>query len=73
MATTKDAKRIICEQLRDHGLHNRLTARTIDFSDLARTDCIFVKIHDWDPSRIADCLETIAKANGFRVEFAGIS
>ena len=70
MATTVEAKQIIRQQLADHGRHNKLTARTIGFSDLARAACIFVKVHDWEPNPIADCLDTVAKANGFRVEFA---
>jgi len=70
MTTPATAKKIIRDQLRDHGQHNKLTARTIDFEDLARSNCVFVKVHDWEPNSIADCLTTIAKANGFRVEFA---
>ena len=70
MATSiTDAKRIIREKLARHGLDCRLTARTIGFSDLARADCIFVEVHDWQPGPLAfDELEFLAASHGFRVE-----
>lgn len=69
LITTSGAKLIIREVLSKHGLDNRVTARTIGFADLARDSMIFVKVHNWEPYPIAEEVESVAKLNGFRVEF----
>jgi len=49
--TPAQAKRIVLEALRQRNLpFAKLTAKTINFTDLARGSCIFVRIHDlsWD-------------------------
>lgn len=66
----KTAKRLVTGWLREHGLSNRVTAKTVDFSDLARCSRIFVKVHDWEPGPIAADLCHFAVKNGFLTEFA---
>ena len=69
MVTTFQAKNIIKNELNKRELpYNKLTARTIGFSDLLRGDCIFVKIHGWNPNPQWDELKNIAKENGFCIE-----
>ena len=67
--TASKAKKIIREKLNQLGLQYRLTAKTVSFSDLARGDCIFVKIHGWKPNPLWDELDKTAKQNGFCIEF----
>jgi hypothetical protein len=67
-ADARACKRIIAAALAEHGLFNRLTARTIDFTDLARMKMVFVSIHDWSPSPLFTELDQIARSAGFRVE-----
>ena len=68
--TPNEAKRFTAKALEEYGQPAyRLSARTINFQDLARGSCVFVKVHDWAPNAIATELETIARANGFRIEF----
>jgi hypothetical protein len=65
-------KQIIKMELDKRGLpYTKLTARKVDFTDLARASCIFVKIHGWQPNPAWDELKAIAVANGFRIETAG--
>lgn len=66
---TREAKKIIQETLTGLGLSNRVTAKTIDFTDLARASCVFVCVHGWEPSPLADEIERTAKAHGFCAEF----
>ena len=66
-----EAKKIIKAELEKRGLSNRLTARTVDFQDLARDSCVFVCVHDWKPSPLATEIQQIAKAHGFCAEFQG--
>ena len=68
--TTKEAKRIIASALAANGLENKLTARTIGFDDLARGSRLFVNIHGWRPSPLAEALARTARENGFSVEFS---
>ena len=71
MTTISQAKKIIRQNLVDLNLpYDKLTAKTISFSDLARGSCIFVKIHGWQPNPKAEILRNIAIENGFRVEFS---
>lgn len=68
--TKEEAKKIIREELKD--MRNRLTARTVSFADLARDSCIFVCVHDWEPSPLAEKIRQTAKAHGFCAEFKGV-
>ena len=66
---TRKAKQIIADKLAELNLsYTKLTAKTVSFSDLARTGCIFVKIHGWKPNPAFSELKELAIANGFRVE-----
>lgn len=65
------AKKLIRSALSARGLENKLTTKTIDFSDLARASCVFVVVHGWSPDPFAAELEKIARENGFRVTFKG--
>lgn len=67
--TTHQAKKIISNKLNELGLPSyKLTAKTIDFIDLARTSKLFVKIHGWKPSPLWEDLQQIAKTNGFLIQ-----
>lgn len=67
--TLNNAKKIIARALEERQLSfTKLTARTINFSDLARGDCVFVAIHGWQPNPAWDDLKTLAKSNGFCIE-----
>jgi hypothetical protein len=46
----------------------KLTARTVDFTDLARCSVIFVQVRGWEPNPLWNELKTLAKTNGFCVE-----
>lgn len=76
--TTHAAKKVVQAFLDEHKLtYTKLSARTIDFIDLARAKCVFVTVHGWvpiitdtpEPTRGSE-LAHLAIANGFRVEFA---
>jgi len=69
--TPSQAKKIVADFLKSNGLDNKLTAKTIGFSDLARGSSVFVAVHDWEPNPLASTLTDLAKENGFRVEFKG--
>ena len=67
--TAKQANSIIANKLVELGVsYTKLTARTISFSDLARTSCVFVKIHGWKPNPVIQELKELAVSHGFRVE-----
>lgn len=66
--TTNKAKKIITSKLQELGLPNyKLSAKTVDFTDLARASKIFIKIHDWNPSPLWEELQKVAKENGFLI------
>jgi hypothetical protein len=70
--TPAQAKRIIKAELQLRELpFTKLTARTIDFSDLARGSSIFVCIHGWEPNPVFNELKTLAHVHGFCVETDG--
>jgi hypothetical protein len=49
--------------------YTKLTAKTVGFQDLARANCIFVKVHGvTEPNPLFGQIEDMAKANGFRVQ-----
>jgi hypothetical protein len=65
------AKKIIAAALAQLGLACRLTARTIDFTDLAGVRVVFVTIHDapfgrGDPQFVN--LAVLARSHGFRIQ-----
>ena len=63
------AKKVVAEKLNSLGLPAfKLSAKSIDFTDLARANCIFVKINGWRPSPFWDDLKKTAKENGFCIE-----
>lgn len=65
----RGAKKIIKAALEERGLSfEKLTARTASFSDLARGNCVFVKIHGWKPDSRWNELKELAKDNGFCLE-----
>jgi len=67
--TTSQAKTIIKQAIESRGLQfAKLTAKTVDFTDLARCSRIFVKVHGWQPNPAWSDLQAIAKTNGFCVE-----
>ena len=67
--TPRSAKKLIKGELDKRLLpYTKLSARTISFEDLARGNCVFVKIHGWKPSHAWDELSAVAVANGFRIE-----
>jgi hypothetical protein len=67
--TTNEAKKIITEHLKKNSItFTKLTARTVDFTDLARDKKIFVKIHGWKPCPALIGIKNLAKEHGFCVE-----
>ena len=68
MKTANEAKKIIAAKLNELGLPAyKLSAKTVDFTDLARAQKLFVKIHNWQPSQLWDDLQKTAKENGFLI------
>lgn len=72
MTTTGEAKKTAAIILRGVAIgYDKLSARSVSFSDLARADCVFVTVHG---ARIAGPGAILAKAtareHGFRLEFA---
>ncbi len=65
---TNQAKKIVAGVLQEHGFSNKLTARTISFTDLARGNKIFIKIHDWKPNSVWDEIKKKAGEYGFCIE-----
>jgi len=67
--TPQHAKKIVRDWLTTKGLpYAKLTAHTVDFTDLARDQAIFVKVKGWQPNSLWNDLKSVAKANGFFVE-----
>ena len=65
----EQAKKLIANKLTELGLPAyKLSAKTINFMDLARGECIFVKMHAWQPNSLWEQLDSVARANGFRIE-----
>lgn len=66
--TTNEAKRIIRDELNRRKLpFTKLTARNVSFSDLARGERIFVKVHGWKPNPQWNDLKELARNNGFNI------
>jgi len=67
--TSNEAKKIIAKKLNDLNLPAyKLTANTVDFSDLAKGSKLFVKIHNWKPSPLWNDLQKTAAENGFLIQ-----
>jgi translation elongation factor P/translation initiation factor 5A len=63
------AKKIVKAELEKRNISfTKLTSRTVNFMDLTRDNCIFVKIHGWQPNPLLEEVEQVARTNGFRVE-----
>ena len=70
--TIPDAKRIIKSTLDASAVaYTKLTAKTVDFGDLARDGKLFVTVHGWTPNPFADDLKKLARQHGFVVNFRG--
>ena len=50
--------------------YRSLSAKTVDFTDLARSSVIVVTIKGWTPDPLAADLRAFAKAEGFQIAFA---
>ena len=71
--TPHSAKKIIGNILTERKVpFTKLTAKTIDFTDLARAKCIFVRVHGFvfneETTPLWRELRIIAGSNGFRIE-----
>ena len=71
--TVHEAKRLVKQALSDRRLSfTRLTARTIDFTDLARCQRVFVTVHGWQWTRQSKPqwaeIKLMAGEHGFNVE-----
>ena len=70
MSATSEAKKTAAIILRGVAIgYDKLTARSVSFQDLARADCIFVKVH---APRISGpgwiLAQATAREHGFRLE-----
>jgi hypothetical protein len=67
--TTHQAKKIVLAKLEAGRLkYTKVTARTINFTDLARDSKVFVQIHGWTPNPKWNDLEHLAHQHGFCIE-----
>ncbi len=70
--STRRASSIIKAELVKRRLpFTRVHARTVDFTDLARAQAVFVIVEGWEPNPQAAEIKDIARAHGFHVEFRG--
>lgn len=71
--TTHQAKKIIKQALEERNIpYDKLTARTWDFTDLARSQWVAVTVHGWDAKKYGHLWKEIdAVAVGFGVSAAG--
>lgn len=61
----EDAKDLVRGELHGHGiLYNKLTARIVSFSDLARGDAVFVKVHGAEPAARLQLVKQALKGTG---------
>jgi hypothetical protein len=69
--TPHKAKKLLAAELTAKGLpFTKLTARHVDFTDLARAMPLFVTIHGWEPNPAFDDLKRFAKQHGFYIQAA---
>lgn len=73
MNLANECKKTAAIILRGCGIgYDKLSARSVNFSDLARAECVFVKAHGAKPLGIYgafDLAKAQAKDHGFRIEF----
>ena len=62
------AKKIVKEWLETNGYTNKISAKTVDFTDLARDSVVVVYVHKWKPNPKWGELEKLAKKNGFLID-----
>lgn len=68
--TTRQASKIIKDELDRLKLsYTKISARTVDFQDLARRSRIFVTVDGWEPNPIANNVSALALQHGFYVAF----
>jgi len=53
---------VVRDILTKHGLDNKFTIRTVDFTDLARCQVRFVTIKNWHPNPIARVIKAEIKS-----------
>lgn len=69
--TLNQAKKIVRTWLEVSGFQGmKVTARTVDFTDLARAKEIVVTVHGWKPHPEWAILKWEARSKGFQVEAA---
>ena len=67
--STTEAKRIVRAWLATNDNPAlKVTAKTVNFSDLARGSGVFVTVHGFKPSAMWLSLDATAKEHGFNVE-----
>lgn len=70
--THNQAKRLVSEWLDSRAIpYGKLTAKTVNMSDLARATPLFVTVNGWQPRPEAEDLARFAVDHGFRVQFRG--
>ena len=60
-------KDIIKKALMENGFKNKVSQKTVSFSDLARGSKVFVFIHNWIGNPFFTTLQKIGKDNNFIV------
>lgn len=64
-----EAKRLVKQALTDRRLpFTKLTARTVEFTDLAHCRRIFVHVHGWQSNPQWEEIKAVAREHGFNVE-----
>ena len=58
-------KQVVALALSARGLHNKLTAKSVGFGDLARGSRVFIKIDGCLPPGVEDEMIALAKGHGF--------
>lgn len=67
--TIPQAKKIVKNFLKSNKLpYTKLTGKLIRFSDFARSSCVFIRVHGWQPSPKWSELQALARSHDFRVE-----
>lgn len=65
--TPHHARKLTKEWLDSKGFDYRVSAKTIDFSDLARDYAVFVTVHGWKPNKSWSELQKHARKHGYYV------
>jgi hypothetical protein len=67
-------RKLAAEVLKDLGVENKFSLRTIDFSDLARDRRGFLLLKEWNPrsqGHLADAVKEAFRKFGVVVDFGG--